>query len=58
MIEFKIKRDKLLEKLASMRYDEISEIQMHHIFLEFGYVDAEHYIAAEDNVHNNEQNEA
>lgn len=57
MIELKIKRDKLLEKLASMRYDEISEIQMHHIFLELGYVDTEHYMAAEDNVNNNEQND-
>lgn len=57
MIELKIRRDKLLEKLTSMRYSEISEIQIHHIFLELGYVDTEHYMAAEDNVNINEQNE-
>lgn len=57
MIELKIKRGKLLEKLASMRYDEISEMQIHHIFLELGYVDTEHYMAVEDNVNNYEQNE-
>lgn len=57
MIELKISRDKLLEKIASMRYDEISEIQMHHIFLELGYVDTQHYMAAEDSVCHYEQNE-
>ena len=57
MIELKIRRDKLLEKLTSMRYDEISEIQIHHIFLELGYVDTEHYMVAEDNVCNYEQND-
>lgn len=57
MTELHIRRDKLLEKLASMRYDEISEIQIHHIFLELGYVDTEHYMAVEDNVHNYEQND-
>lgn len=57
MIELKIKRDKLLEKIASMRYVELSEIQIHHIFLELGYLDTEHYMAVEDNVHNYEQND-
>lgn len=57
MTELHIRRDKLLEKLASMRYDEISEIQIHHIFLELGYVDTEHYMAAENNICNYEQND-
>ena len=57
MIELKIRRDKFLEQIASMRYDELSEIQIHHIFLEFGYLDTEHYMATGDNVYNNEQNE-
>ena len=58
MIERKINRITLLEKLNSMRYDELSELQLHSIFLELGYVDTEHYMATEDNVNNNEQNEA
>lgn len=57
MIEFKIERDKLIEKLASMRYSEISEIQVHNIFLDLGYVDKEHYMASEDNVPIYEQND-
>ena len=57
MIERKINRITLLEKLNSMRYDELSELQLHSIFLELGYVDKKHYMAAEDNVDNNEQND-
>lgn len=55
MIERKIKRTTLIEKLNSMRYEELSELQLHSIFLELGYVDAKHYMATEDNVCNYEQ---
>ena len=57
MIERKIKRTTLIEKLNSMRYEELSELQLHSIFLELGYVDTKHYMATEDNVNNNEQND-
>ena len=57
MIERKINRITLIEKLSSMRYEELSEIQLHSIFVELGYVDTDHYMAEEDNVNNNEQND-
>jgi hypothetical protein len=57
MIEQKINRITLIEKLSSMRYEELSELQLHSIFLELGYVDTKHYMATEDNVCNYEQNE-
>lgn len=57
MIERNINRTTLIEKLNSIRYEELSELQIHHIFLELGYVYTDHYMAEEDNVNNNEQND-
>ena len=57
MIERHMNRETLLEKLASMRCQEVSELQIHSIFIDFGYIYKEHYMAAEDNVNNNEQND-
>ena len=57
MIELKVSRINLIEKLNAMRYDEVSEAQLHHILLNIGYIDKEHYMATEDNVNNNEQND-
>lgn len=57
MVERRISRETLLNKLASMRYQELSELQVHNIFVDLGYIDKEHYMAEEDNVNNNEQND-
>ena len=57
MIERYISRETLLEKLASMRYQEVSELQVHNIFINFGYIDKDNYMVIEDNVNNNEQND-
>ena len=57
MIEYKISREKLLERLASMRYQEVSELQVHSIFVDLGYIDKEHDMAEEDNVNIYEQND-
>ena len=55
MIEIKINRDVLLNKLSSMRYQEVSELQVHNIFVDLGYIDQDSYMYVEDNVNNNEQ---
>ena len=57
MIERRISRETLLEKLSSMRYQELSELQLHGLFVDFGYINKDNYMAAEDNVDNNEQND-
>ena len=57
MIERHINRETLLNKLASMRYQELSELQVHNIFVDLGYIDKEHYMATEDNVNIYEQND-
>lgn len=56
MVERYINRDTLLNKLASMRYQEVSELQIHNIFVDLGYIGKDSYMATEDNVNNNEQN--
>jgi hypothetical protein len=58
MVERYISRDVLLNKLASMKYQEVSELQVHNIFVDLGYIDQDSYMYVEDNVNNNEQNEA
>lgn len=57
MVERYISRETLLNKLSSMRYQELSELQVHNIFVDLGYIDKENYMAEEDNVNNNEQND-
>lgn len=58
MIERYINRETLLNKLSSMRYQELSELQVHNIFVDLGYINKEHYMAEEDNVCNYEQNDS
>lgn len=58
MVERYISRDVLLNKLASMKYQEVSELQVHNIFVDLGYINQDSYMYVEDNVNNNEQNEA
>ena len=58
MVERYISRDVLLNKLASMKYQEVSELQVHNIFVDLGYIDQDSYMYVEDNVNTNEQNEA
>ena len=57
MVERYISRDALLNKLSSMRYQELSELQVHNIFVDLGYIDNDSYMYVEDNVNNNEQND-
>ena len=57
MVERYISREVLLNKLASMKYKELSELQVHKIFIDLGYIDKDNYMDAEDNVNNNEQND-
>ena len=57
MVERYIRRDTLLNKLSSMRHQELSELQVHNIFVDLGYIDNDSYMYVEDNVNNNEQND-